>query len=880
MQNDERVLSVKKVRLKAVKSAHRSATCLDFSFLPMTSSDVDEIFQGLREQRLVDELRVDMRDCGLDDRAAESLGRLVGLGLKEVLLDGNNLTNAGVVIVAAGLRGSGVASFARNVRVSFPETTPLPEEIRPRRRQLRFSIGICAPHAATNGVFAFVRFRPESGDADVETEFFEGKYALRLGERRPARFDHVLTSDSAATPEDLVDGVAQKAFAGYSTAIMAYGGTGSGKTFTIDALRRAVTASLAEEATRERARCALVGRNFDASCKFSLIEVYNEKLYDLTTNKEFRLRIVKDPVTGAHALDMKGLSQKHINMCGGPPDAVLSAALDVIRSGERNRRTAATAMNNRSSRAHCIFKIEVRHALVDFLVDLAGNENISVHDGKKDKETRMRETKSINKSLLALGQVVAFTAEKPKSLSAKEEETYSGAIRSKCRDSQLTLLLNQAFGGKNMSVLFGCCRQELSGPTINTLDFAAVFQSLDNKPVAEECHETNWELLARLLMDQLVFVYDSVFSLGRNKRRPLLVGFDDAVRRACPDLYDANADVAPHCGLAFDHETWATRSPTKRPTSDDTKKHRHPFVRASSDSGAASFAEEGDFHSVSPMDEWRSRTSVEETPAPSPPDEGRLTIDVLESLDKTPDDSNDNIINGSEQEAAATESIGAHRSTSPDSSSEDPEDGVCVAKRRLLDAKDQARLHDQAYQADLLALLQRIADSGSADGANLLVDLASRIGQNRRIENDGASTQKLQTTEAENASLRAKIATLEEKLAKQSERDRAVERFEHDSIRAGTAQTKRKEDQDLAASVLKVRELDAKYSKLKGDHDHLKQENEHLKRQLWQLQKRAQSLEEHRHPTISPSSRRHSADPACLAKTEKPATRRSRFCAI
>lgn len=531
-------------------------------------------------------VKLDLRETGVDDASSPCLRALVrdASSLQALDLDGNQLTNDGVLTVARGLLeriDPPVVSFRGN-----PTTLPegLPAEFQRVRQFLRFSLGISAPHRAQSGVFAFVRFRPDSGPADVAAD---DRHVLTFAGRQQA-FDHVLLPGDSTQPCELVSGVASRAFQGFSAAILAYGGSGSGKTFTIDGLRRELTKSLADEAVRQQERCRADGSYFDANCKFALIECYNERLFDLTTNKEFKLRIVKDPLTEKHVLDAKGLSAKNINMTG-PPEAVLGAAMDVVRSGELNRRTAATAMNDRSSRAHCIFRIEVdalhqaenghtqKLSSTIFLVDLAGNENLKVHD---DNATRRRrpstterlarelETKAINKSLLTLQQVVSFTADKPKRLSDKDEAMYASAIRSKCRDSQLTLLLHEAFGGTSISVLFGCCRTEASGPTLNTLDFASVFMRLDNKPLPAETQDTNWELLAQLLMDQLLYVYDAVLSLGHDTlKRPLFLGFENAVKTKNPTLHDANTRVPVDTALAFDRRAWQQRPRPKSATS-------------------------------------------------------------------------------------------------------------------------------------------------------------------------------------------------------------------------------------------------------------------------------------------------------------------------
>jgi kinesin family protein C1 len=81
---------------------------------------------------------------------------------------------------------------------------------------------------------------------------------------------------------------------------------------------------------------------------------------------------------------------------------------------------AATLMNERSSRSHSVFTLRIRGTNTHTgqmcegalnLVDLAGSERLNSSGAGKDKE-RLRETQNINKSLSALGDVIAALGEK------------------------------------------------------------------------------------------------------------------------------------------------------------------------------------------------------------------------------------------------------------------------------------------------------------------------------------------------------------------------------------------------------------------------------------------------------------------------------------
>jgi kinesin family protein C1 len=96
----------------------------------------------------------------------------------------------------------------------------------------------------------------------------------------------------------------------------------------------------------------------------------------------------------------------------------------LLAQAQSRRRVAATLMNERSSRSHSVFTLRIRgtHASGEGarlgtlnLVDLAGSERLatlglgsSVAGGE-----RLKETQSINRSLSALGDVVAALGSGP-----------------------------------------------------------------------------------------------------------------------------------------------------------------------------------------------------------------------------------------------------------------------------------------------------------------------------------------------------------------------------------------------------------------------------------------------------------------------------------
>jgi hypothetical protein len=90
--------------------------------------------------------------------------------------------------------------------------------------------------------------------------------------------------------------------------------------------------------------------------------------------------------------------------------ATAGQALAALATGERHKHKAATAMNDRSSRAHSVFMLHLtqRHKgsvkrSQLHLVDLGGSEQVK--RSKAEGET-LQEAIDINTSLMVLGQVI------------------------------------------------------------------------------------------------------------------------------------------------------------------------------------------------------------------------------------------------------------------------------------------------------------------------------------------------------------------------------------------------------------------------------------------------------------------------------------------
>ena len=98
-----------------------------------------------------------------------------------------------------------------------------------------------------------------------------------------------------------------------------------------------------------------------------------------------------------------------------------SSQVRSLLSIANSRRTvAATLMNERSSRSHSVFTLRITGTNERSgetcsgslnLVDLAGSERLNSSGAGSDKD-RLKETQNINRSLSALGDVIAALGEK------------------------------------------------------------------------------------------------------------------------------------------------------------------------------------------------------------------------------------------------------------------------------------------------------------------------------------------------------------------------------------------------------------------------------------------------------------------------------------
>ncbi|ESO86352.1 hypothetical protein LOTGIDRAFT_167164 [Lottia gigantea] len=187
--------------------------------------------------------------------------------------------------------------------------------------------------------------------------------------------------------------------------------------------------------------------------EISFFEIYNEKIHDLLASvkeksaKKPSLKVREHPVLGPY---VEGLSTYVVNS--------FEDVEGWITLGNKNRATACTGMNDKSSRSHSVFTIVLTQSKTERiegtdhehctnskinLVDLAGSERQSQAQTTGE---RLREGANINKSLMALGKVISLLSEQ--SVTNKKRKIFIPY-----RDSVLTWLLKESLGGNSKTAM-------------------------------------------------------------------------------------------------------------------------------------------------------------------------------------------------------------------------------------------------------------------------------------------------------------------------------------------------------------------------------------------------------------------------------------------
>lgn len=259
---------------------------------------------------------------------------------------------------------------------------------------------------------------------------------------------------------------------GNDTTIMAYGPTGSGKTYTM--IGTPSNKGLCPNLIRELLLNFPVVKDY--RIRLSIIEIYNDRFYDLLSNDPNQRVIynMSDSITYYNAFKTEEIGN-------------IEEFNKFFKIALALRSRATTVLNRNSSRSHCIISLSIylnnvfRNQL--HFIDLAGSERLSLSGSTGD---RLLETQYINASLSALGDVISAL------------ENQSNYIP--YRNSKLTMFLKRSLSLGCHVFLFlmvSPCKSS-SSDTFSTLEFG---KKVRNIKLTEENFQQEYSKVKSLLQE-------------------------------------------------------------------------------------------------------------------------------------------------------------------------------------------------------------------------------------------------------------------------------------------------------------------------------------------------------------------------------------------
>ncbi|CRG94157.1 conserved Plasmodium protein, unknown function [Plasmodium gallinaceum] len=331
-------------------------------------------------------------------------------------------------------------------------------------------------------------------------------------------------------------------FEGYNCTIFAYGQTGSGKTFTMgfDYMNEisdniGILPRFLDDMYKIIEKKKRNNINFDVSCTY--IEIYNEEIVDLIDFDEVSYDVKLNKKNGKNKKKSKinknisireDINKKEIILMGIKNEKVenVQDVFSILHKGNLYRTTEKTFMNDKSSRSHAIFTINLiqRKNIIEkkkkkeeknneislnnneknedyndntmdnvnngndtnyendkinkeeiicskfHFVDLAGSERAK---RTETQGNRLKEAININYGLLSLSNVIY-------SLS-----NYKKNQHIPYRNSKLTRILQDSLGGNSKTVMIACISIDPKDfyETLSTIKYASRTKKIKNNPI-------------------------------------------------------------------------------------------------------------------------------------------------------------------------------------------------------------------------------------------------------------------------------------------------------------------------------------------------------------------------------------------------------------
>ncbi|XP_053690597.1 kinesin-like protein KIF3A [Sabethes cyaneus] len=285
-------------------------------------------------------------------------------------------------------------------------------------------------------------------------------------------FDNVFGEDSTQIDLyiDTARPIVDKVLEGYNGTILAYGQTGTGKTYTMSGNPDSPQTKgiIPNTFAHIFGHIARGKENQKFLVRVSYMEIYNEEVRDLLGKEINKSLEVKERADiGVFVKDLSGYVVHNADDLD-----------NIMKLGNKNRVVGATKMNSESSRSHAIFSITIESSETDEmgkqlvrmgklqLVDLAGSERQSK---TQSSGLRLKEATKINLSLSVLGNVISALVD-------------GKSTHIPYRNSKLTRLLQDSLGGNSKTVMCASISPADSNyvETISTLRYACRAKSIQN----------------------------------------------------------------------------------------------------------------------------------------------------------------------------------------------------------------------------------------------------------------------------------------------------------------------------------------------------------------------------------------------------------------
>lgn len=235
---------------------------------------------------------------------------------------------------------------------------------------------------------------------------------------------------------------------GYNCCLIAYGPTGSGKTYSLFGSQEnnksgATSGVNVHEGVVPRVlrqMFSVMGQDRVESVTCTAVEIYLENVYDLLDDARRELQVKPD------------LNKKTFYIAGAAEREVrnFDDVRDMLVQVDQRKTVQATSKNIQSSRAHTIIQTkltlrEPRQVVSLAFADLAGSERIK--ETQSEGITR-DQAKHINLSLMSLGKCVEATAK-----AGRQGDGSSAADILHFKDSALTKVLKEYIAGNTLTTL-------------------------------------------------------------------------------------------------------------------------------------------------------------------------------------------------------------------------------------------------------------------------------------------------------------------------------------------------------------------------------------------------------------------------------------------